>query len=199
MRSDIEGLRNVRWIDLNQKFQKRLITFCSNLDEETFPEAVKLAEGKYRTLQAFGKICLKLKRKRSPDAKKQLKEAEKMIMTMGRLKGPERQREKPRKSSPKRRFGRGIRGIRSNIHVEGAVKTGSDFIAKNYNGYQMMWNSNPTSIGNVVDGFSITYDWGLLGTPTPEHIDRFLGDIADAATRDKDVAKFIKKHPSLGL
>ncbi|MDO8553211.1 MAG: hypothetical protein Q7S22_00250, partial [Candidatus Micrarchaeota archaeon] len=74
---------------LKPELHDQLMEFCSELDPEKFPEATLITEGKYKTLAVLGTIHAKLARKskKEKNAKKQLQEAENLILDAHALVG----------------------------------------------------------------------------------------------------------------
>lgn len=117
-------LGNIRMDELRKtdpELHEELLEFCSQLDYEKFPEAVKIVKGKYKTLAGFSKLYGKmLERKKEKKMKEQLEEAEKIVLGMAALHARKR---KPaagrRKAAPLsgKLMGRGI--------VEGVAGEGS--------------------------------------------------------------------------
>ena len=97
----------------NPKLHKNILRFCSGLDPREFPDAIKITRGRYNTVSGLTKIYEKLlEKKKDKQAKKRLKEAEKMLFSISastagkprELIGPTREERKEPLAKVARRF-----------------------------------------------------------------------------------------------
>lgn len=82
---ELKILKNIEFKSISPKIKKQITDFCSELDEEEFPEAILICSGKIKTLESLGIIYQKLKKRKEKKSEKKLKEAERMIMNLSNL------------------------------------------------------------------------------------------------------------------
>ncbi len=71
---------------IDPELHDELLEFCSQLDYEKFPEAVKIVKGKYKTLAGLSRLYGRMqKRKKEKRMKEQLEEAERIVLSVRSL------------------------------------------------------------------------------------------------------------------
>ena len=136
---DLEKLNYVRLEEikeLNPQLHKKIISFCSNLDKEDFPEAVRIVKGKSKSISSLIILCKKLSKKSTKEkkARKKLKEAEEVVKAItatmlghtqvqtSRSRSPQRKKKQPTLSEDK--MGESSRSIDEKIKA--LIKTAEE-------------------------------------------------------------------------